>query len=65
MEMDGFPILHDPPVVFVDRGYPVLPKERGTQDRVVPVDVRDSEVHLGLYRPKLYGDPRSIVNFGA
>ena len=43
-KMDAFTILHNPAVVSVDGGYPMFPEEQGTQDRVIPIDIRDIEV---------------------
>src|SRR5258706_10003142 len=64
-KMNAFSIPHDPSVVIVDRRYPVFPEERGTQDRVVPFDIRDIEVYLRVDGSEFYGYPCPIVDFRA
>ena len=64
-KMDAFSIPHDPSVITVDRRYPEFPEEWGTQDRVVPFDIRDIEVYLRIYGSEFDGYPCPIVDFRA
>jgi len=64
-KMNAFPIPHDPSVVVIDRGYPMFPEERGTQNCIVPFDIRDIEVYLSMYGPEFHGNPGPIVDFRA
>ncbi len=61
-KMNVFPIPHDPSVVVVDWGYPMFPEERGTQNCIVPFNIRDIEVYLSMYGPEFHGNPGPIVD---
>jgi len=63
--MNVFTALHYPSVVTVDRGYPMFPEERGSQYRVIPIDVRYIEVGRGMYWSKFYWYPCTVVDFRA
>jgi len=63
--MDALSISHNPSILIVDRGYPVFPKERGTQNRIVSLDIRDIKVNVSINWSEFYRYPGPVIDFGA
>ena len=61
--MDTLSTPHDPSVVIINRRYPIFPEERGPQDHVVSLDIRDIKVNFRFNRSEFYRYPSTVVDF--
>src|SRR5258706_15106560 len=62
-KMDALSISHNPSVLIVDRGYPIFPKERGTQNHVVSLNIRDIKVNVSINWSEFYRYPGPVIDF--
>src|SRR5258706_2715561 len=62
-KMDVLSISHNPSVLIVDRGYPVFPKERSTQNHIISLDIRDIKVNVSVNWSKFYSYPGPVIDF--